>query len=182
MVGSATELAEGLAARVASESRPQSPQLHLVPTGLGSTLAFVPNGSRIHALSGQMAEQFAVLLREGDRVAIERAMIEYGLHAPPTIDDEPLHNPTLHAISLAVAQKCNMGCSYCYADQGDFGGPAQNMQLETAKRSIDLLLGGLEAGARAQVTFLGGEPLLNRNTLRAATEYASQRAAERIVI
>ena len=40
----------------------------------------------------------------------------------PMIDDTPLVSPPLHALSLAVAQKCNLGCSYCYASQGGFGG------------------------------------------------------------
>ena len=34
-------------------------------------------------------------------------------------------SPPLHALSLAVAQKCNLGCTYCYASQGSFGGPAK---------------------------------------------------------
>ena len=61
-----------------------------------------------------------------------------GLGGPPRIDDEPLTDPPLHALSLAIAQKCNLGCTYCYAQQGEFGGAAKNMTRETADQAVDL--------------------------------------------
>ena len=100
-------------------------------------------------------------------------MTELGLDAPPAIDDRPLENPPIHALSLAVAQKCNLGCTYCYAQQGTFGGPPKSMPAETARRSIDLLLDGHAAGSRVTLAFLGGEPLANRPVIRDATRYAA---------
>lgn len=85
----------------------------------------------------------------------------------------------LHAISLAVAQKCNLGCTYCYARQGEFGGPALSMPLETARAAIDRLLEGARPGDKANIAFMGGEPLINRPVVTAATEYASRQAKER---
>ena len=82
-----------------------------------------------------------------------------GLGGPPQIDDQPLTEPPLHALSLAIAQKCNLGCTYCYAQQGEFGGTAKNMTRETADQAVDLLLAGAEPGARLNLAFLGGEPL-----------------------
>ena len=37
-----------------------------------------------------------------------------------------------HALSLAVAERCNLGCTYCYAQQGDFGGSAKAMSKTDA--------------------------------------------------
>ena len=36
------------------------------------------------------------------------------------------------ALSLNVAQSCNLGCSYCYADEGEFGGSARRMSTDVA--------------------------------------------------
>jgi uncharacterized protein len=71
-----------------------------------------------------------------------------------------------------------MGCSYCYAEQGDFGGPAQSMSLDTAKQAIDWLLTPRQPGERVNIAFMGGEPLMARKDLQAATIYASELAAK----
>jgi uncharacterized protein len=47
------------------------------------------------------------------------------------------------------------------------------MPLETAFRSVDLLFSEARTGERVQLTFLGGEPLTNRNVVRLATERAA---------
>jgi len=102
-----------------------------------------------------------------------------GVDAPAYVDDTPPSRPPVRALSLAVAQKCNLGCSYCYAQGGSFGAAATSMALETALASVDLLFGEVHAGERVNLTFLGGEPLLNRAVIHAATERALAIAEER---
>ena len=92
--------------------------------------------------------------------------------------DTDLTDIPTNAISLAVAQKCNLGCTYCYAEGGDFGQESESMPLEKALQSIDYLLDNAEPGERRNIAFMGGEPLLNRSVLRKATEYASQKAPQ----
>ena len=87
--------------------------------------------------------------------------------------------PPVHALSLAVAQKCNLGCTYCYAQQGAFGGEAKNMSLETANRAVDLLLSQAGDGGKANLAFLGGEPLVNRPVIQAVTRRAAALAESR---
>jgi uncharacterized protein len=82
-----------------------------------------------------------------------------------------------NAISLNVAQACNLSCSYCYADEGRFGERPRLMQRETAFRSIDWLIRS-NAGQRVSVGFIGGEPLLNRQVVHEATHYAAARAKQ----
>ncbi len=131
----------------------------------GKRHVLLPNGNRIYELD---AESFAALTAAPD----EATLTALGLDAPPFVDDTPLADPPLRAISLAVAQKCNLGCTYCYAQQGDFGGAAKNMPLATAIEAIDLL----PADERVNIAFLGGEPLINRDVVRRATEYAAERS------
>lgn len=85
----------------------------------------------------------------------------------------------VRALSLAVAQKCNLGCSYCYAKEGDFGGSPKNMPLQTALAAVDLLFSETEPAERINLAFLGGEPLINRDVLRQTAQYARQRAKGR---
>jgi uncharacterized protein len=158
-----------------ARSAPRSAAVHLFETGLGSHV-FVADGSRLFDADPILFSRLDTA--ETDR-AIGSLLAEAGLDHAPAIDDVAPAEPPLHALSLAVAQKCNLGCTYCYAQQGDFGGPARNMSLETALQAVGLLVDGAQPGSRLNLAFLGGEPLANRPVLQAATRYAAKRAAER---
>jgi len=160
-------------------SRPLTRHAHWQALGDHGQL-FVVNGSRLFDVDGDVIERLEAAARLGD-AAVESLLGQLGLLTAPMIDDNPLVSPALHALSLAVAQKCNLGCSYCYASQGGFGGPAKNMTWDTARRAVEMLIGGAEPDARVNLAFLGGEPLVNREILRAATEHAAGLAAERRV-
>ncbi|MFM7357245.1 MAG: radical SAM protein [Sediminibacterium sp.] len=171
-------LARPLTDFIAARSRPRSATIQLIHGGQQTQL-FLPNGSRLISIDEQTERTFATLLQHQDEAGINNELVRLGLYAPPYITEEPLVSPPLHALSLSIAQKCNMGCTYCYADQGDFGGPAKNMSADTAFKSIDLLLENCPEGGKTQLTFLGGEPLINRMTIKAATAYADEQAAKR---
>jgi len=163
------------ARRYMAVSRPQSPHAHLIDAALGGHI-FVSDGSRLFDAD---ADLFAELRTAQDGDGIAGVLDRVGLGGPPRIDDQPLTDPPLHALSLAIAQKCNLGCTYCYAQQGEFGGAAKNMTRETADQAVDLLVSGAEPGARLNLAFLGGEPLANRPVLQAVTRRAAGLAQAR---
>lgn len=165
------------ARRFMTASAPRSPDVHLLETDAGEHV-FLPDGSRLFDAEGDLAERFAMAIERGRVNALLDAL---GVRGEPYIDDEPLSEPPIHAISLAIAQKCNLGCSYCYAQQGEFGGRARNMTREAAERAVDLLVNGAQPGARVNLAFLGGEPLANRALLRDTTRRAAALAAARDV-
>ena len=156
-------------------SAPLAADAHLVD---GQHL-FVPNGSRLYDVDESTYALLDLATRSGDSAVLRRELARLGVDAPPYVDDTPLSEPPVRALSLAVAQKCNLGCTYCYADGGSFGGPATDMPLETALASVDLLFSEVAPGERVNLAFLGGEPLLNRAVIRAATERARSVADER---
>lgn len=170
-----SEAARALARRFMTASVPRSPDVHLLATGAGEHV-FLPDGSRLFDADARLAQRFAAAVETGRVGALLESL---GLRGDPYVDDTPLTAPPLHALSLAIAQKCNLGCSYCYAQQGEFGGPARNMERESAERAVDLLVNGAEPGARLNLAFLGGEPLANRALLQETTRRAAAMAAAR---
>jgi uncharacterized protein len=162
---------------------PRVPQVHLFATEHGPHL-LVADGSRLYQLDAATALSFEEALAAEDADGVDRLLTHFGLDGgldagPRFVDDEPLRDPPVRAFSLAVAQKCNLGCTYCYAQEGAFGGAPRSMPVEVAQAAVDRLLSDVEAGGKVNLAFLGGEPLANRAVLRAATERAAGLAAER---
>lgn len=156
-------------------SAPRSPHAHLITTPLGRHL-FIPDGSRLFDADENLFAQLDAAMQTG-RVA--ELLDRLGLTGAPFIDDTPLTSPPIHALSLAIAQKCNLGCSYCYAQQGDFGSAAKNMSAQTAHAAVDLLIDAASPGAKLNLAFLGGEPLVNRSVLQSVTQRAADLAQRR---
>lgn len=148
--------------------------MHLLRTERGGH-AFVVEGSQVFDLDeDSYARINAALGGGGDLPAI---LMDLGLGAArPRIGDEAPARMPVRALSLAVAQKCNLGCTYCYASEGDFGSTPTNMALDTALAAADLLFAETPPGERIHLAFLGGEPLANRGVLRRTTEHARRRA------
>jgi uncharacterized protein len=143
----------------------EPPWFHLVRAG--APAVFLVPGSMLFDVDDEL---FGALDRdEPDAVAQIRALVP-----PPPAAADAL--PPVTALSLNVAQACNLACSYCYADQGRYGGKARLMDEETAFHGIDLLIASAR-GNGVTVGFIGGEPFLNRDLVHASVAYA--RAAAR---
>jgi uncharacterized protein len=162
---------------------PGSPLVHLIPSSAKEdreNTVLVVDGTRLFQVESELFSRVGALAGQPNgNAALERLMEDLGLSGTPAGCDEVPVSPPVRSLSLAVAQKCNLGCSYCYASQGDFGGPAKNMASEIALRAVDLLFSEAAPGERVNLAFLGGEPLINRPVLRQATEYARRIADSR---
>lgn len=164
-------------ARVTASS-PRVPQGHLFRTASGPHL-LLSNGSRVYGVDDTAAAEFDSVMQSGDVVEMDHLLTRYGLNAPDFVEHEPPASFSVRSLSLAIAQKCNLGCTYCYAEGGVFGGPAKEMDLVTAKAAVTQLLSDVTAGNKVTLAFMGGEPLINRSVLRAATEFAVEQSASR---
>jgi uncharacterized protein len=153
----------------------RSADIHLFESDDGHHL-FVANGSRLFDIKRDLFAELGAAI-SADRVG--ELLDRMGAAGPRFIDDQPLSPPPIHALSLAIAQKCNLGCTYCYAQQGEFGGAAKDMPLETANRAVDLLLSEAGDRGKAVLAFLGGEPLVNRPVVQAVTQRAAELARHR---
>jgi uncharacterized protein len=149
---------------------PEQRDFHLFETEIGAHVLMV-NGSRVFTISSEIAT--ALEESPGDSSAL---FARLGLSAPEYVTDEPPAGSPIRALSLAIAQKCNLGCTYCYAQEGGFGSREKDMSPEAARAAVELLFSEAAAGDKVQLTFLGGEPLTNRRLLRECTEKAAELA------
>jgi len=80
----------------------------------------------------------------------------------------------IKALCLHIAHDCNLRCSYCFACEGNFGGTAGLMSVETGKAALDFLLAHSGKRHNCEVDFFGGEPLLNFSVLKEIVEYGKR--------
>lgn len=151
--------------------------VQIIPTAVPSPLPEVPPA--FHIVRGRQNVLFAV---NGSRLyAIDDAQDVWDSHAAEPFEGaaptaQVMAEPA--ALSLNIAQSCNLTCRYCYADEGRFGGEATRMPLETALSAVTRHV-RQAAGRSVSVGFIGGEPLINRQVLHATTHYAAREAERR---
>lgn len=147
----------------------------------GSDHLFVADGSRIYDIERSTAARLETALADtGDAHDASDILKALGLHGGRRRiqESDPIEIPEVRALSLNVSQACNMSCGYCYADKGQFGGRARLMPSDIARRAVDRLFTGVNAGERVVLGFMGGEPLLARAVVHEAAKYAAERARE----
>ncbi|GKN27087.1 thioether cross-link-forming SCIFF peptide maturase [Klebsiella variicola] len=86
-----------------------------------------------------------------------------------------LENPVanlnhLGLLVLHISEGCNMSCSYCFADKGQYGESKKKlMSFETAKKAIN---GALDIYREIKaVKFFGGEPFINISLMESVCDY-----------
>jgi uncharacterized protein len=153
---------------VSTVSSVPPPRFHLLAGD--PPLVFAVDGSRLFETTQEFFEAL-----QSDTEGAQRELLDM-MRVPSCVPAESTV-PAPTAISLNIAQSCNLSCSYCYADEGRFGGHAAMMPQQVARAAIDRLLENAR-GQRVTIGFIGGEPFLNRRLLIWAVEYAVARARE----
>ena len=102
---------------------------------------------------------------------------------PPTpVAEKPKRRIPLQTLVLNVTSKCNLSCGYCYEYGEDriveSATKPRFMNETIAKQSVDFLFAESGASPTVNLTFFGGETLLNFKVLQSALAYARERAAE----
>lgn len=80
--------------------------------------------------------------------------------------------PSLHMI--VVTLRCNQKCRYCHSSVVDPSRTDTDMDLETAKRTVDFIFA--TPNPSICIEFQGGEPLLNWPVVKFIVEYAQAKA------
>jgi uncharacterized protein len=82
----------------------------------------------------------------------------------------------LSTLELCVTHACNLACRYCYGRNGHgdnplYGSAIAHMPVEVAIKAVDLFWAGSGKLKELNLTFFGGEPLLNLALMRTVAEY-----------
>ena len=65
------------------------------------------------------------------------------------------------AINVNLTGSCNLACTYCFADGGDYGRIYKKMDFHTIDYIFDFVQKHVTPSNRVRFEFFGGEPLLN---------------------
>jgi uncharacterized protein len=84
---------------------------------------------------------------------------------PPALDELDM--------GLVLTHACNLACTYCYTGEKKRVG----MPADVAMRAVDFAFAQVREGGRLQLSFFGGEPLLEDELLVAIAERARERSA-----
>ena len=79
-------------------------------------------------------------------------------------------------VALALTHNCNLACSYCYA------GVKKPVSMTEAVAKQALKFAFSFCAKKLQLGFFGGEPLLEWNLLRYATEFAEESAGDAVTL
>ena len=100
---------------------------------------------------------------------------------PKPIVEKPKRRIPLQTLVLNVTSKCNLSCGYCYEYGEDRIVEATTkprfMNEEIAKQSVDFMFAESDDSPTVNLTFFGGETLMNFKVLKSALAYARERAA-----
>ena len=85
----------------------------------------------------------------------------------------------MKALCLHVAHDCNLGCKYCFAEEGEYHGRRALMSFEVGKKALDFLIRHSGNRRNLEVDFFGGEPLMNWKVVKELVEYGRSQEEER---
>lgn len=74
---------------------------------------------------------------------------------------------------LVMSHRCNQQCLYCQASSHETQGVALDMNIETAKKCIDIAF--QSPSNYLKIEFQGGEPLLNKQVIFDTVSYAKEK-------
>lgn len=80
-------------------------------------------------------------------------------------DKDPFNFSGIMKITLAITQRCNLACDYCY-----IGKKNCTMSKETATKIIDFVFQNAKENEKIEIGFFGGEPLLEIGLIREIME------------
>lgn len=116
----------------------------------------------------EIMNQFVAMIDEGSLFSKDEALADY------QVKDTGI----VKALCLHAAHDCNLGCKYCFAGTGGFGGPRGLMDLKTGKKAIDFLFTASKTRKHIELDYFGGEPLLNFAVVKELIVYGKEKAQQ----
>lgn len=88
----------------------------------------------------------------------------------------------IKSLTLNITQICNLKCNYCAAGgDGTYGDPVNRIQVEKTLPQLKFFLDQLRPHTTFKLSFVGGEPFLYPEAMKAIYDYVQEQAAIRQV-
>ena len=87
------------------------------------------------------------------------------------VKDFKSRKTVVKALCLHVAHDCNLGCKYCFAEEGEYHGRRAIMSYEVGRKALDFLIANSGNRRNLEVDFFGGEPLMNWEVVKQLVAY-----------
>lgn len=87
------------------------------------------------------------------------------------IADFKKRETVVKALCLHIAHDCNLGCLYCFAEEGEYHGRRALMSYEVGEKALDFLIANSGSRRNLEVDFFGGEPLMNWDVVKRLVGY-----------
>ncbi len=80
----------------------------------------------------------------------------------------------IKALCLNIVHDCNLKCSYCFAEEGEYKGCRKTMTAETSKKAIDFVIKNSGSRRNIEIDLFGGEPLMAMDVIKETVSYARE--------
>jgi len=145
----------------------------------GDFVLFLTTNNRVLRVSPSLGRRLRVGL---DRMTCEEAaewdaLADSGLIADVNaarVGKASIGDGANLAININLTATCNLGCSYCFADGGDYGRITGKLGADIAEDIFHFVKQRLHAGQTVRFEFFGGEPLLNFERIAQMCERADE--------
>ena len=94
------------------------------------------------------------------------------------VKDFKSRKTVVKALCLHVAHDCNLGCKYCFAEEGEYHGRRDIMSYEVGRKALDFLIANSGNRRNLEVDFFGGEPLMNWEVVKQLVAYGRSKEKE----
>ncbi|MBQ8983863.1 MAG: thioether cross-link-forming SCIFF peptide maturase [Lachnospiraceae bacterium] len=134
---------------------------HQKPTDIASLVDKLPGYSEDELL--EAFEEVEYLKNEGELFA-EDVYKDF-------VMDFKRRKTVVKALCLHIAHDCNLGCRYCFAEEGEYHGDRSLMSFEVGKQALDFLVANSGKRRNLEVDFFGGEPTMNFEVVKQLVDY-----------
>ncbi len=159
----------------------QLKQIHTIREN-GTTLLFDVADLNIFRVNERVADELVKLsaLEGVDETQTAPELIDIIKKMGLISNEKPekvLESYPLKSITINIAQMCNLNCIYCYGGDGDYGEQGL-MGRDVAFKAVDWLFSESGKAGEVNVTFFGGEPLMNIPLMKEVVDYSREKAKE----
>lgn len=138
----------------------------------------IDNNEIIQRLAPQYSEDEVISVLEDIAMLKEKGLLYSSQYEFRPVSPHEASDVKIRQMLLMVAQDCNLGCTYCFGNQGTYGHECI-MSEETAMRAIDFMLEQAPKRKEFIVCFFGGEPLMNFSLIEKVLDYCDDLCEKR---